>query len=282
MFSLLENENNWIDIFNNLKLNLYVDQDKYEGYNITSFKDWVFGEFKTKFSKIHDNYKQGDLALRMAELGLLPMSGMPTGIRRLILGFEKTGDKLFEAKTIDRPLDRAIFDFAPGAQKTKDKCIYTSVGITPYISEIFLNRQSGNMEARVFENSAYTDATWVIVNKQNNIISTEDFVEGTEAPSRVIDHSERAYKVVIPNAFRTAFNRQPQDREVDQEVNSSKPLLFSQALDNATDLRKSVGDSNAVLSLSDYTWRLNTNGEDQFRMKRTNAEERGRYCKPIH
>ena len=276
LFSWLVNENNWIDIFNNLKLNLYVDKDKYEGYNITPFKDWVLGEFKTKFRKIHDNYKQGDLAYRMAELGLLPMSGMPTGIRSLILGFERTGDdNLFEAKTIDRPLDRAIFDFAPGAQKTKDKRIYTSVGLTPSISEISYNYQSRSMEARVFENSAYTDATWVIVNKQNNIISTEDFEEGMEAPSRVLDDSERAFKVVIPNAFRTDFNRKPQDREVDQEINSSKPLLFSQALDNETDQRKSVGDSNAVLSSSDYTWRLNTNGEDQFRMKRTNAEERG-------
>ena len=30
----------------------------------------------------------------------------------------------------------------------------------------------------------------------------------------------------------------------------------------------------AVLSSSDYTWRLNTNGEEQFRMKRTNSEVR--------
>lgn len=276
LFLWLENENNWIDIFNALKLNLYVDKEKYDGYTLSSFKDWVLGEFKLKFEKIHTYYKRGDLSHKMAELGLLPMSGMPTGIRSLILGFERTGeDKIFEAKTIDRPLDRAIFDFAPGAQKTKDKRIYTSVGLSPSISEISYNFQSRTMEAKVFEEAAYTDATWVIVNKQNNIISTEEFVEGMEVPSRVLDDSERAYKVVIPNAFRTDFNRKPQDREVDQEINSSKPLLFSQALDNKTDLRKSVGDSIVVLSSSDYTWRLNTNGEDQFRMKRTNAEELG-------
>jgi DEAD/DEAH box helicase domain-containing protein len=276
LFSWLEDENNWLDIFDNLKLNLYVEKERFDDYNTNSFKNWVRGEFRAKFEKINLDYEQGDLAFRMAELGLLPMSGMPTGIRSLILGFEKTGDEnLFEAKTIDRPLDRAIFDFAPGSQKTKDKRIYTSVGLSPYISEIYHDWESNNKKPRIFDKRAYTDATWVIVNKINNIIDTYPYVEGVETPPRDLDDSERAFKVVIPNAFRTDFNRKPQDREVDQEINSSKPLLFSQALDNETDQRKSVGDSNAVLSSSDYTWRLNTNGEDQFRMKRTNAEERG-------
>jgi len=276
LFSWLENESNLIDVFNNLKLNLYVDKDKYDGYAISSFKNWVLGEFKVKFEKIYCDYKQGDLAFRMAELGLLPMSGMPTGIRSLILGFERTGDKnLYEAKTIDRPLDRAIFDFAPGAQKTKDKRIYTSVGLSPYISEIYHDWESNSMKPRIFDKSAYNDATWVIVNKINNIINTYPYIEGVETPPRDLDDSERHFKVIIPNAFRTDLHPKPQDREVDQEVNSSKPLLFSQALDNATDLRKSVGDSNVVLSSSDYTWRLNTNGEDQFRMKKTNSKERG-------
>lgn len=276
LFSWLGNENNWLHIFKTLKLNLYVEKSRFDGYRSDRFKDWVTGEFREKFENIHRNYNNGDLALRMAELGLLPMSGMPTGIRSLILGFEKTGDdNLFKAKTIDRPLDRAIFDFAPGAQKTKDKRIYTSIGLTPSISEISFNFQTKKMEARVFNNAAYTDVSWVIVNKQNNIISTEEYQEGMESPSRELDDSERAYKVVIPNAFRTDFNRKPQDREVDQEINSSKPLLFSQALENDTDLRRSIGDTEVVLSSSDYTWRLNTNGEEQFRMKNINSEVSG-------
>lgn len=276
LFSWLENENNWLDIFENLRLNLYVEKGKYGGYNIDSFKDWVLGEFRSKFEKIYQDYKRGDLAFRMAELGLLPMSGMPTGIRSLILGFEKTGDdNLFEAKTIDRPLDRAIFDFAPGAQKTKDKRIYTSVGLTPSISEISYNYQTKTMEARVFDNSAYTDATWVIVNKINNIIHTEDCAENSKAPSRSIDDaSEDFFKVVIPNAFRTDYSSKPQDREVDQEINNSKPLLFSQDLKKSNP-PKILGNSSAVLATSDYTWRLNTNGADQFKMKKTKSDVRG-------
>lgn len=276
LFNWLGIEDNWIDIYNNLRLNLYDKKKRFNGHNVESFKSWLFGEFRLKFERIHQEYKEGDLATRMAELGLLPMSGMPTGIRSLILGFEKAGDEgRWEAKTIDRPLDRAIFDFAPGAQKTKDKQIFTSVGLTPNIAEISYNFQAKKIEAKIFEQSAYTGATWVIVNKQNNIISTEEYLEGTDKPSKELSELERAYKVVIPNAFRTDYSSKPQDREVDQEINSSKPLLFSQALNNETDLTKIVGDSRVILSSSDYTWRLNTNGEDQFRMKKTISNEKG-------
>lgn len=276
LFKWLSIEENWIDIYNHLGYNLYDKKQKFDGHHVESFISWLFGEFRLKFERIKQEYKEGDLATKMAELGLLPMSGMPTGIRSLILGFERTGDEdRWEAKTIDRPLDRAIFDFAPGAQKTKDKQIFTSVGLTPNIAEISYNFQAKKKEAKIFEKSAYTGATWVIVNKQNNIISTEEFVEGTDKPSRELSNLERAYKVVIPNAFRTDYSSKPQDREVDQEVNSSKPLLFSQALNNETDLTKSVGDSRAILSSSDYTWRLNTNGEDQFRMKNIISNEKG-------
>jgi DEAD/DEAH box helicase domain-containing protein len=275
LFVWLENERNWATIFDYLKLNLYVDKERYLNYDISTFKNWLLSQFKTKFEKIYENYRQGDLAFRMAELGLLPMTGMPTGIRSLILGFEKTDEDMFEAKTIDRPLDRAIFDFAPGSQKTKDKRIYTSIGLTPNITDIYKNYQLNSMVARPEPLAAFTDATWVIVNKQNNIISTEEYIEGTLTPIRDLNESEKAYKVIIPNAFRTDYNTMAQDREVDQEVNRSKPLLFSQALNDESNLNKMVGDSEIILSLSDYTWRLNTNGEDQFRMKKITSQEKG-------
>jgi DEAD/DEAH box helicase domain-containing protein len=214
----------------------------------------------------------------MAELGLLPMSGMPTGIRSLILGFDKADDNgnFYEAKTIDRPLDRAIFDFAPGAQKTKDKRIYTSVGITPFVSEIYFNFHSKTKEARIFDRAAYSDIKWVVVNSQNNIINTYDYDPETEKCPRDLDpNAENAYLVIIPNAFRTDYSGKPQDREVDQDISTSKPLLFSQALETDNDEKKAIGDSTVILSSTDYTWRLNTNGGEQFRFKEASLNEFG-------
>lgn len=66
------------------------------------------------------------LAEMLAEDGLLPMFGMPTGIRSLYHRLTRTNG----AYTIDRESELAITEFAPGSQKTKDKVVHTSVGFT--------------------------------------------------------------------------------------------------------------------------------------------------------
>jgi DEAD/DEAH box helicase domain-containing protein len=278
LFDWLDDEGNWRDIFIALKSNLYVNKVVYDEYDLAVFKKWLTTEFKENFVNITDKFESGDLSQTMAELGMLPMSGMPTGIRSLILGFDKVDEKgnFYEAKTIDRPLDRAIFDFAPGAQKTKDKRIYTSVGLTPFVSEISFNFQSKAKEARIFDRAAYSDIKWVVVNSQNNIINTYPYDPETEDFPRELDpNAENAYLVVIPNAFRTDYSGKPQDREVDQDISTSKPLLFSQALESDNDEKSTIGDSTAILSSTDYTWRLNTNGGEQFRFKEASLNEFG-------
>jgi hypothetical protein len=65
------------------------------------------------------------LAERLAEGAVLPMFGMPSRVRQLYHGIRR--DK---CHTIDRDLDLAITEFAPGSQRTKDKRIYTAVGFT--------------------------------------------------------------------------------------------------------------------------------------------------------
>ena len=64
------------------------------------------------------------------------MYGMPSRTRLLYHGINF---KARELKTIDRDLDLAITEFAPGAQKTKDKRVYTSVGFTSPL--IFVHNQ---------------------------------------------------------------------------------------------------------------------------------------------
>lgn len=76
------------------------------------------------------------VAERLAEGAILPMYGMPSRSRLLYHGMNF---RAREFKTIDRDLDLAITEFAPGAQKTKDKRVYTSVGFTSPL--IFLHNQ---------------------------------------------------------------------------------------------------------------------------------------------
>jgi len=77
------------------------------------------------------------LSERMASLGILPMFGFPTRSRYL---FHKRPWRWPpEQGIIDRELDIAISQFAPGAQTVKDDELHTAVGIVdfrPYAGEI--------------------------------------------------------------------------------------------------------------------------------------------------
>lgn len=73
------------------------------------------------------------IASKLAEGGLLPLYGMPTSTRNLILD----KDTLFaygtnkDAATINRDAEQAIYEFAPESRKTKDKKTYIVKGFAP-------------------------------------------------------------------------------------------------------------------------------------------------------
>lgn len=73
------------------------------------------------------------LAQFLAEQGLLPMYGMPTRVRNLYLGMHRTGrgsDEELSWLAMDRDLEMAIFEFAPGSLLVKDKEKHKAVGFT--------------------------------------------------------------------------------------------------------------------------------------------------------
>ncbi len=65
------------------------------------------------------------LAELLAEGAILPMYGMPSRVRLLYHGLGDT-----TAGYIDRDLDLAVTEFAPGSEKTKDKRVFRSIGFT--------------------------------------------------------------------------------------------------------------------------------------------------------
>lgn len=73
------------------------------------------------------------LAQFLAERGLLPMYGMPTRVRQLYLGLRPESDEKdtdYAWSTMDRDLDVAVFEFAPGAVLTKDKQRHKVIGFS--------------------------------------------------------------------------------------------------------------------------------------------------------
>lgn len=76
---------------------------------------------------------QEALSERLANVGLLPMFGFPTRVRYLFHERPSGGyDWPPEEGVVDRDLDLAISQFAPGAETVKDGLVHTSIGVVHY------------------------------------------------------------------------------------------------------------------------------------------------------
>ena len=84
-------------------------------------------------------YLQEALSERLANAGLLPMFGFPTRVRMLYTFWPYQAKPWPpESGTVDRNLDIAITQFAPGSQTVKDKAVHTACGV------VELRRGKGN------------------------------------------------------------------------------------------------------------------------------------------
>jgi DEAD/DEAH box helicase domain-containing protein len=88
------------------------------------------------------SFTQDALSERLANAGLLPMFGFPTRVRVLYTEWPFSARRLLEGGSVDRDLDIAISQFAPGSQTVKDKAVHTSLGV----ADIF--PQGGNIGVR--------------------------------------------------------------------------------------------------------------------------------------
>ncbi|MBY3115637.1 DEAD/DEAH box helicase [Rhizobium laguerreae] len=75
---------------------------------------------------------QDQLSERLANSGVLPMFGFPTRVRYLFHKRPAAGGKWPPEDVIDRPLDLAISQFAPGSETVKEGLIHAAVGVVDY------------------------------------------------------------------------------------------------------------------------------------------------------
>ena len=80
-----------------------------------------------------DDYRQEALSERLANAGMLPMFGFPTRTRNLLTSWPRSGREWPPKGAIDRNLDIAISQFAPGSQSVKDKAVHTAVGVATFV-----------------------------------------------------------------------------------------------------------------------------------------------------
>lgn len=138
------------------------------------------------------------LAERLAEGAVLPMFGMPSRVRLLYHQLRRDS-----ARTIDRDLDLAITEFAPGSERTKDKRIHQPIGF----SAPFLPRQNRLEPAGT---NPFGWRRWMSRCLSCHDTRTSETEPGRSncpncSTSRDDDAPYREYQVVVPLAFRTSL-----------------------------------------------------------------------------
>lgn len=81
---------------------------------------------------VDPRYRETALSERLATAGLLPMFGYPTRVRLMHLRWPAAYGGWPPTGVVDRDLDVAISQFAPGSELVRDKAIHTAAGVVGF------------------------------------------------------------------------------------------------------------------------------------------------------
>jgi Lhr-like helicase len=200
-------------------------------------------------------YPDEGVASRLAEEGILPMFGMPTRTRVLYHGVKVN----HEPETIDRDLDLAITEFAPGSQKTKDKKVYTSIGFTPPILKVGVGVQAA-------PGQPLTGRQFMLRCErcQHTQTGPADFTATTCPRCGEPRHSSglNSFAIAVPAGFRTDFSEGSDVRDDSEFVVSGSSTI---AESTSTYPEKPVYGTNTFAAASYSTvFRLNSRRGELF------------------
>jgi len=218
---------------------------------------WLAEELPSKIDQaVSDPELSGEgVAERLAEGAILPMYGMPSRTRVLYHRLLRR-----RAYTIDRDLELAITEFAPGAQKTKDKAIHTPIGFTPSIL------WRGNRWVSAGDNPL-PFRRWIQRCKQCGYTATSgqkpsDTMCPNCGQAEDSGHLYSQVPIAVPLAFRTDLSR-GKDAKEDMDIMYGIPSLLAESI---TVRFHQVGCTNSMVSLSQdgRVWRINDNAGKLF------------------
>ena len=187
----------------------YLDQYITDTNKIDEIVTWLTNDAVKEMDSTIGGQTHSDNAKVISESGLLPLYGMPTNVRCMYHNGHEIQDKTNQYGPkqinwckIDRPLEQAISEFAPGAMKTKDGAEYVSAGLT-----INLEGVPNCNNASLVTNSDLLDP----LQYSFNIEMTPNPVDGTFTvndirsfnANEIANGNGQIVRLVIPKAFRT-------------------------------------------------------------------------------
>ncbi|WCT13795.1 DEAD/DEAH box helicase [Mucilaginibacter jinjuensis] len=231
---------------------------------------YTHGHFMAALNKAAENEELpgNEVADRLAEGGLLPMFGMPTSVRNFYHGYTTEPG---EMKIIDRDQAMAISEFAPGSEKTKDKRIYKSIGITPELDVSPLNNYPDLLRS---DDKAFRFAGHMIKCGNCFLTKTVRYTAGDGnlgSPGSVLcpvcgNPEAVRFPVIIPAAYRSDFF-DGKDSGENVELVTARPSVYAEPA--GIPFKGDADNTLNRLSEADTTWRINKNGEDFFNLKKT-------------
>jgi len=119
----ISNESKIISILEALRIQVNLSSE------YPQYLNYLRNDLVSKIDEIvvDTTYTQDTLSERLANAGYLPMFGFPTRVRLLYTKWSSTEG------TIDRDLDMAIGQFAPGSQTVRDKAVHTACGVVDLV-----------------------------------------------------------------------------------------------------------------------------------------------------
>lgn len=236
---------------------------------MTEYKEWTINILFTRIDEIvaNDEIVATDLAQKLAEGGLLPMYGMPTSVRNLYHGIKREKNTSYSALSIDRDQSLAIYEFAPGSQKTKDKAIHTCIGFT---SDFIPGKNNKGLNViKNINKTPFLPSHWMVLCKSCGYTETFRFLEKPnfiQCPECEKEDSTKfsVFNIKVPRAYRT--NLTPgKDAKEDSELILSRPPIYAEKKQQEKQIIRVVGNTNLNISDFDVTWRVNTNGGRFFK-----------------
>ena len=206
-----------------------------------------------------------DISEKFAEGGILPMFGMPTTVKNLYHGVNRK----LEPLSIDRAQAMAIYEFAPGSQKTKDKAIHQVIGFT----SDFINVHNGVKNVDTANQLPFSLNRWFVRCKACGFFETYSEERKTELETQSIFDScpncgeinpgkyQQPHKLKSPRAYRTNLSA-GRDTKDDSEILLSRPPIFAEKTSSAS--IEEIDNASISISDNDVTWRVNTNSDRFF------------------
>lgn len=242
---------------------------------------WINNDILALMDGAINSSTQDDNAQAFAEAGLLPMYGMPSAIRVLYHSGSSDGHpyKYYEiySGVIDRPIEQAITEFAPGAIKTKDAAEYQSAGLTVPLTYLARRKTLTDLVSNPEELDPLQHSYNLNLNGAE-IVSVEPYNQNLIDPINL-----STVRLVIPKAFRTdriIGNKGEYNQEDDTRSNYTPVEIWVDAKSSAP---ASISGGTLLWEVwngdnkKGDVWYINTNNGELFRGERAIRKNAGSY-----